>query len=382
MIAPLAAVAALVAIQPTLASAQLSAPSGVSLSGQALVLSERLGGATSVGGHAAAHFGLSPSFTLEIGSGWSGKTRTTDQNARAYTLLSPSTVFRARLAGGPQSGVDFILGAGALWMRSLEGIGSNPAEQRVFPHAVTGLAFRHGVVGPFVADFNTRFWLGAARRGELTASPARRGFSVTPEIRLGLAVLWRRTPPRAPVMAVDLQQAAPLIPRAASSIAEPIRTSNGRDFAYAMDAQAVLATPGTTMSVPEFLGEEAPRSLGSPNRATGRRLAVVYFSADSRELSGEYRTLMRQLATYLERVSNARFELQSFAELDQQQPDATLLGMAERRGSRVKQILTGTYGVAGDRVVVTARGGDFAAKDPRVARRVEIWAVITPSPLP
>lgn len=353
-------------------TAQLAAPSGVSAQGQAVLLPASLGGGNGTGGLGALHLGLGGATTLEVGMGFA-RGETDDFNARRYTLLTPSVALRSRLAGG-RSGLDLLLGGGALMMAKLDPIGANPSELRIWPQAMIGLGVQQQLAGPLMLELSGRGWMGAVRENALTATPGRRKFTVTPDLRIGLAILFQKRPPKPKTLPVDLSQRAPHIPTAAEQIAAPARGVYGRTEVYAADGLAVPIATGTRIE--ELTGQVAPSTTGTlPERREGRRLAVVYFPADGRDVGAEYRELFAQLATYLQQVPQARFEILGFAELDQQQTDASLLAMAERRATRVQQILVMTHQVDPTRITVTARGGDFQAREPRLARRVEIWAV-------
>lgn len=338
------ATAALGLLAATTASAQTLAPSGVSAGGLAVIPGTRLGGSQGTGAYGAVVLGVSPAVSVEASWGRVNQITTSGTDARTYQLDVPSVNLRAHLVG-QTSGLDLLIGGGA-FVHRLDAAGGNPKETRTVAFFAPGLALRQMVRGPVALELSARTPLTYVRQGELGATPGKRGLTLSPDLRLGVSLLFRR--------------------HTAHAESLPISTSEGYvPVQVSPPASEAGATSGAVAT------EGAERAAASTAR---RHLTTFYFAAGSSVVGDEYRQVLRTLAGYLTSNPGVQLDLVGYTDRSAAASESQSASIAESRGTAIKELLVRVYNVDASRVSVTAIGSDFDTRNATLARRVDVLA--------
>lgn len=371
-----AAIGALLLVASPSLSAQVTAPSGVVAGAFALTPDAALGGGSPTGPSLALVLGTTERLSIELGVGRA--TGITDGDLRRYTLLLPSALMRARLLG-EETSFDLLLGGGAL-RASLAASGGLPAETRTLPALFAGAGLRVHVAGPIYADLSGGDWMTLARAGEFSATPAERKLRHTPEIRIGLAALFRHkgtTVSNFEDLPISYTQDFRPVDAAAVD-RPPTSVTVGRDHLHVDEGTAVGVR---AIPADEFDGTSAPSSasilapVGPVAVYTEDKVGSVYFALGLADVAPTYRVLLGDVARYLKQNPEVQLRLIAFSD-----PTGNVKGnesLAERRGTALFELLARVYGISQSRMTVTSIGPDFTAGTTAQARRVDL---VTKSP--
>lgn len=354
------------------------APTGVEGVVSALHPSEQLGGGSLTGAGSEIKLGLTPRITLGLSGVWylNAATEPMHEEPRVYDLFIPSLNVRASLVG-QESDLALLLSTAA-YRYTLAASGGLPGETLAIPALGMGAGVRVHLTGPLYLNFEARDWLLRTRDGELGSLRGQvRRFSHTPEVRISLSALFRK---REPVLAsfddLPLSYARDFRPVDASAVVRPpLSRTLGRDHLHGDRGELVplLETADELATMNPI--EPMTKAVASPVPVYEEHmLGTVYFELGSTEVATKYRSLLQDVARFLEENPGARLSVRGFT--DPSGPVPVNLSISERRGTAVAELLVRLYNVDPERVDVLGYGVDYRAEKAEHARRAELVSLI------
>lgn len=349
-------IVAALCVLPLTVSAQSVEPSGVRGFVATQMVDDAMGGENLVGGGATIQAGLDNRLSLGIGAAWYSDARLPE--GRSYDLLTPTLDLRLSLLGD-ESDLALLLSPGAsVYMLYQDVVGAG--ETRIFPSLAAGLATRLHIAGPVYAEASGVDRIHFVRDGEVaTRTLGEREIVHTPELRVGLSLLFRRKEAEARFEAPPVYSPGMVPVETTRTIPPEIHATGGRTHIH---------DGGRTWEIDVVDGRvllDAP--LTEVDQA---RLGTIYFDPASDRIPDAYKAMIPQVARELEARPSASLVIRGYTS----EPGGVTynLSLAQKRGTALKDWLVRLHGIAEQRIEVVSIGVDRNANSQSLARRIDL----------